>query len=245
MDITAFVSLTIYKFRKILFNKRVLAALLVGVLVTGVMAYASTLDVVFRDGAILLDVLIISFFLPVVTMFYGSSVIRDEIEDMSITMVITSPMRRWAAYLSYYTALLLSLLLLLFMILTAGFLAFFIPLGLDSNALELYLNMLLLVSIGCVVYSALFLLASVVLERSIYFGLFYAFIWEGFIGSIPGRISEFALKHYIRSIGAGRMELMEFAAASGMTYSFQVLTVVTVVLLAVGIFIFRYKEFPG
>ncbi len=244
MEITAFYSLTAYKLKKILFHKRVAAAILVGVLVAGVMGYASRLDVVFEDGAELLDILIISFFLPVVTMFYGSSVIRDEIEDMSITMVITSPMKRWAAYLSYYTALLLALLLLLFMILTAGFLAFFVPFGISGNALELYLNMFLLVFIGCIVYSALFLLASVVLERSIYFGLFYAFIWEGFIGSIPGRISEFAIKHYIRSIGTGRMEFMEFATASGTVYSVQVLAVVSVVLLVLGVLVFGRKEFP-
>ncbi len=245
MGVTAFITLTGFKFRKILFNTRVVAAVLVGVLVAGVMFYASTLDVVFSDSAFLLDVLVISFFLPVVTMFYGSSVIRDEIEDNSITLVITSPMSRWAAYLSYYVALLMAMLLLMFAILVGGFLAFYVPFGISRGSVSLLGNMLLLTFLGCTVYSALFLLVSVVLERSIYFGLFYAFIWEGFIGSIPGRISEVALKHYIRSIGSARMEFMEFATASGMVYSLYVLTVVLVVLLAVGIAVFRQKEFPG
>ncbi|MFO8110713.1 MAG: ABC transporter permease [Thermoplasmata archaeon] len=246
MELTAFISLAQYKFKKILFNKRVFAALIVGIIVTAVMAYASTLDVVpAKDGSVLLDVLLISFFLPVLTMFYSTSVIREEIEDMSITQVITSPMKRITAYMSYYTALLFSLILLLFAILTSGFLAFFVPHGIDSQSLELLQNMYLLVFLGCVVYSSLFLLASVVLKRSIYFGLFYAFIWEGFIGSMPGRISEFSIKHYIRSIGADRMEFMEFANAADAVFSYQILTLILLLLLAAGILIFSYEEFPG
>ncbi len=246
MNYIAFISLAQYKFKKILFNKRVIAAIMVGILVASVMGYAATLDVdKMADGSFLLDTLIISFFLPILVMFYSASVIREEIEDMSITQVITSSTDRYTAYLAYFTALLSSLIILLYSILTVGFFAFFIPLGLESGAWDILLNMYLLVFIGCLVYSSLFLFVSVVIKRSIYFGLFYAFIWEGFIGSIPGKISEIALKHYIRSIGASRMEFMGFASASGAIYSFQVLTVAFIMFLFLGLLAFSYKEFPG
>lgn len=245
MEAVAFTSLLLFKFKKILLNKRIAAALLVGALVVAVMVYASTLDVIFQDGAVLLDALVISFFLPVIAMFYGSSVIRDEIEDMSITMVIASPMNRYTAYIAYYTALVVSLLIVMLGILASGFLAFYLPFGVSSEAIRLLGNMALLVFLGCLVYSSLFLLASVLLERSIYFGLFYAFIWEGFIGSIPGRISEFSIKHYIRSIGSGRMEFMEFATASSVSYSYVVLAAVFLLLILGGTVMFGRKEFPG
>ncbi len=244
-EITAFVSLASYKFKKILLNKRVVAALAVAVIVVGVMAYASTQDVErLQDGTILLDVMFLTLFLPVLVMLYSTSVIREEIEDKSITQVIASPMKRITAYLSYYSSLLLALFLLMGAIFTAGFLSFFIPQGLDVEALYLYRDMFLLVVIGCVVYSALFLLVSVIIERAIYFGLFYAFIWESFIGSLPGRIAEFSVRHYIRSIGAGWIEFMEFGNATGVLQSFMVLFVVFVIMMVAGALLFRQKEYP-
>ncbi len=244
-EMTAFVSLASYKFKKILLNKRVVAALAVAVIVVGVMAYASTQDVErLQDGTILLDVMFLTLFLPVLVMLYSTSVIREEIEDKSITLVIASPMKRITAYLSYYSSLLLALMLIMGAILTAGFLSFFIPQGMDMDALYLYRDMLLLVVIGCGVYSALFLMVSVIIKRAIYFGLFYAFIWESFIGSVPGRIAEFSFRHYIRSIGAGWIEFMEFGNAAGVGRSFMILGVVFIIIIAAGLLLFRHKEYP-
>ncbi|MFW6041147.1 MAG: ABC transporter permease [Thermoplasmatota archaeon] len=245
--ITMSLALIKYSIKRILFSKRILAALLVLIFVASIMGYASTLEVDrLNEGSNFLDTLVLSFFLPIITMFYGSTIIRDEIEDKSITQILVSPLSKHFTYLSYYIALVISLVFMMSIVTLGGFLSFFIPLGIDNQSFIILANMLSLSIIGCIVYASLFLLLSIVLEKAIYFGLFYAFIWEGFLGSVPGRIQEFSIKHYIRSIGSELIEYGEISYFNGseLYTSISILIVVTIVLLISGILIFRNKEFP-
>ncbi len=115
-----------------------------------------------------------------------------------------------------------------------------------DGAGSILLIMMALGVIGAIVYSSLFLMSSVIFKRPIYIGLFFAFIWEGFIGSIPGVISKYTLKHFIRSIGSGWFDFGEISlydgASAGM--AFGVLIGITIVCLAIGAILFREKEYP-
>ena len=78
-----------------------------------------------------------------------------------------------------------------------------------------------------------------------FFGLFYAFIWEGFVGSLPGAIQKASIKHYLRSIGSGWVdhgEMSMFEEASGASGSAVVLLILTLFFLVMGAYLFRSKE---
>ena len=86
---------------------------------------------------------------------------------------------------------------------------------------------------------------SVLISQPIYFGLFYAFIWEALIGSIPGNIKLLAIKHYVRSLGTdwidhGRISTYDATAAGDAAI---VLVVFSVVVFILGAILFRQKEF--
>lgn len=246
-QITGIKAVMTYSIRKMLLSKKLIITILVAALVTIVMGYAATRTTdKLVDGANMMDSLILSFLMPIVAMVYGASVIRDEIDDKSITHVITSPINRLFAYAGYYTAQVMSLCIIMLFITTCGFIAFFGQTGIDGASLDIYSRMCALIIIGSFVYSSLFLAASVIMEKPIYFGLFYAFIWEGIIGSAGGKLHEVAIKHYIRSIGSNWISYGDITkyAASDVPYSFGVLFVVTAVLLVFGALRFRDKEFP-
>lgn len=246
-DITALMALMKYSIKKILFSRKVVIAVLITLFIAGVMGYVSTQDVEKLDtGADLFDLLILFFFLPVISMIYGSSVIRDEIEDRSITQVLVSPLNKATAYLGYFLSLVISLILIITVMTISGFLIYFGNLGIDGEAVDILLNILVLNAVGVFVYSSLFLMVSVITDKSIYFGLFYAFIWEGFIGSIPGAIRKFAIKHYVRSIGSEWLEHGSITTydATGVGTAAQVIIIITLSLLILGALLFRYKEFP-
>ncbi len=137
----------------------------------------------------------------------------------------------------------MSLGLILFLITTGGFLSFFGPLGIDSASLTIYSNVLTLVLMGILVYSALFMLVSIMTSKSIYFGLFYVFIWEGFVGSLPGNIQKVAIRHYLRSIASSWMEQVPINVTTGLSISFLVILVLIITLVTVGCVSFRRKEF--
>ncbi|UCG69299.1 MAG: ABC transporter permease [Thermoplasmata archaeon] len=241
-----------YSTKKILFSRKAIVTVLIALFVAAVMGYAATQgdeatqEESLNAGTNLMDFLILFFFMPVIAMIYGASIIRDEIDDRSITQILTSPLKREFAYIGYYLSLAISLSIVMVIIVTVGFLSFFGQMGIEGDALGIYADVCALSIIGSLVYSSLFLFISLPMKRPLYFGLFYAFIWEGFIGSIPGRIQEVALKHYVRSMGS---EWIPFGGISGysaseVAYSSYVLVGVTIVFLLFGMIIFRSKEFP-
>jgi ABC-2 type transport system permease protein len=236
-----------YSTRKILFSKKAIITVLIALFLAGVMGYTATEDVKrLHAGTDLMDFLILFFFMPIIAMIYGASIIRDEIEDRSITQILTSPLDRAFAYLGYYLSLVISLSIVMAIIVTVGFLSFFGQLGIDSDALNIYASVIVLAILGSMVYSSLFLFISLPLKKPLYFGLFYAFIWEGFIGSLGGRIQEVAIRHYVRSIGSDWITFGEISRynASSVGLSSQVLLGITIIFLILGILVFRIKEFP-
>ncbi|NIQ07111.1 MAG: hypothetical protein GWO20_15715 [Candidatus Korarchaeota archaeon] len=234
-----------YAVKKIIVNKKFILTLLVAVFLSVVCGYAVTQNFdTIANGATLLDTFILSLFLPIMTMVYSSSVIRDEIEDKSITMVLASPLQRYLIYLSYWFAVMISLSIVMVLITSSGFFTFFGLTELTKDAMKLYLVMCGLVLVGSLAYSALFLLVSLLLKKPIYFSLFYAFVWEGFLGSLPGKIHEIAINHYIRSIGAEWVEWgsLSFYSGTALWCSFSVISVLTILLLFAGVLILSEKE---
>jgi len=242
--ITKILALIRYSTRKILFKKRIIIAFLILFTVIAVMGYAGAQDTDrLTTGSDLLGVLAVWFFMPVISMIYGCSVIRDEIDDKSITQIITSPINRIFAYFSYYISLAISLCLINFVITSLGFISFFAQKGIDGEAINIYTTFIGLVILGVFVYSALFLLISVVFKRPIYFGLFFVFIWEGFIGTIPGSIQKFSINFYLRSIGSKQLEYITLNQATDVNISLIILFGSIILLLIFGSLLFKTKEF--
>jgi ABC-2 type transport system permease protein len=239
-------ALTFHSTKKLLFGKKVIITILVAFFVAAVMGYAgSQSDDPLEDGTNLMDALILFFFMPVMAMIFGSSLIRDEIDDKSITHVATAPLDRAFSYVGYYLPLGIAVAVSMVAISSVGMLAFFGQHGFRSESFEIYLDFLALVVIGSFVYSSLFLAISVLFNKPVLVGLFYAFIWEGFIGSLPGAIQNASVKHYLRSLGSGWVEFGDISRwdqASSVWGSAVLLLGVTVFLLVLGAYLFREKE---
>jgi ABC-type transport system involved in multi-copper enzyme maturation permease subunit len=89
-----------YSVRKLLTNRRWIIVLLLAALIGVVMGYSASLGAVgaLDQGSDLLNLLVLSFVLPIMAMIFGASMIRNEIDDRSITQVITSPVDRRISY---------------------------------------------------------------------------------------------------------------------------------------------------
>lgn len=245
MSIKGVSALTLHSLKSLLLSRKAIITLLVALFVAAVLGYAGAQDVdSLDDGTNLMDALILFFFMPVMAMIFGSSLIRDEIDNKSITHVATAPLDRAFAYVGYYLPLALAVSISMIVITAAGFVSFFGQQGIDASSIEIYLEFNALVVIGSFAYSSLFLAASVLFKKPVFFGLFYAFIWEGFIGSIPGAIQKASMKHYLRSIGSDWIEYGDISRfdASSSGGSAAVLIVLTIFFLVFGAYLFREKE---
>lgn len=230
--------------RKLLMNRRWMLAMLLGALIALVMGYAATDDGADLDFASdLMVILLLMFLLPVLSLIYGASMIRNEMDDRSIVQVVTAPLDRRISYLGYYIGLVMVLCLLITVVTAIGGLAFLAFSPEREGGAQLIVTFIALQYLGVLVYSALFLFLGTLMRQPIYLGLLYVFIWEGFVGSVPGSIGDLTIRHQLQVIASELTEYGSVAWTSG-DWAMSLLSIValTVVLLAAGAYALQREE---
>jgi ABC-type transport system involved in multi-copper enzyme maturation permease subunit len=155
-------------------------------------------DAVSMFGA-MIWILFLSFIVPVLGVFYGTSLIADEVDDKTITYLFTRPVRRGAVVVGKYLAYLLcTTLIVLPSVMIVYFLmvpfaqipASFIPLVVDLGVLGL----------GLAAYGALFTFVGTALRRPLIIGLVFVFGWELVTLLLPGYLKRFTLAYYLQPL---------------------------------------------
>ena len=145
--------------------------------------------------------LFLRFIVPILGIFYGTSLMADEVEDKTITYLFTRPIPRAAVLIGKYLAYLASTVLI---VLPSVMLVYFlvVPIGGGGIAgtFTTLLRDLLLLAIGLAVYGALFAAVGAWIKRPVLFGLFFAFGWENFAMALPGYMKRFTVAFYTQSL---------------------------------------------
>jgi ABC-type transport system involved in multi-copper enzyme maturation permease subunit len=142
----------------------------------------------------------IRFSVPVLGVFYGTSLIADEVEDKTITYLFTRPIPRSAVLFGKYLAYLACTI---FVVLPSVVLVWLlvVPIGgsLGASFPDL-LKDLLVVALGLIVYGAVFALAGAALKRPLLTGLFFVFGWEPIAVVLPGYLKRLSVAYYLQGL---------------------------------------------
>lgn len=145
--------------------------------------------------------LYIRFIVPALGVFYGTSLIADEIDDKTITYLFTRPVRRGAILIGKYLAYLACTILL---VLPSVVLVFFliVPLGEGriGAAFGSFLADLGMLAVGLAGYGAVFALVGARLKRPLVIGLVFAFGWEPAVLLLPGYLKRFTVAYYLQAL---------------------------------------------
>jgi ABC-type transport system involved in multi-copper enzyme maturation permease subunit len=145
--------------------------------------------------------LFIRFIVPVLGVFYGTSLIADEVEDKTITYLFTRPIPRRAVLLGKYLAYLACTVLL---VLPSLMLVFFliVPTGGGSigAAFPSLLADLGMLVVGLAAYGAVFALVGTRLKRPLVVGLVFAFGWEPAVLLFPGYLKRLTVAYYMQAL---------------------------------------------
>ena len=146
-------------------------------------------------------VLYLRFTVPVLGVFYGTSLIADEVEDKTITYLFTRPISRGSVLVGKYLAYLIcTSLVVLPSVVVVYFLV--VPLlggSLGQNVPSLLIDLAVLGS-GLAVYGALFALVGAVFKRTLLTGLVFVFGWEPIAVVLPGYMKHFTVAIYLQGL---------------------------------------------
>ena len=139
--------------------------------------------------------------MPVLGVFYGTSLIVDEVEDKTITYLFTRPISRGSVLVGKYLAYLIcTSLVVLPSVVVVYFLV--VPLlggSLGQNVPSLLIDLGVLGS-GLAVYGALFALVGAVFKRTLLTGLVFVFGWEPIAVVLPGYMKHFTVAIYLQDL---------------------------------------------
>ena len=144
-------------------------------------------------------VLFLRFIVPVLGVFYGTSLIADEVEDKTITYLFTRPVRRGAVLLGKYLAYLACTTLV---ILPAVMIVYFllVPFRDVARSFPSLVTDLGLLAIGIAAYGAVFTMVGAWLKRPLVVGLIFAFGWEQAAMLMPGYLRRLTLAYYLQAL---------------------------------------------
>lgn len=134
----------------------------------------------------------IAVMLPVTALIVGTGVLGSEIDDGTLLHILTKPLPRWQIILPK---------LAVAAVVTA--LATAIPLyvvGVLAESVRFGLGLAVASAFGALVYSAIFLLLSLVIRRPVLLGLVYVLIWEGLLTNVISGTRVLSVQQYVLSL---------------------------------------------
>lgn len=140
------------------------------------------------------------FTVPVLGVFYGTSLIADEVEDKTITYLFTRPIPKGAVLVGKYLAYLACTLFVVLPSIVIVYLAI-VPMrgSLGGSFLDL-LKDLGLITIGLAVYGAVFAFIGARFKRPLLVGLIFIFGWEQMALAFPGYLKKFTVAYYLQAM---------------------------------------------
>jgi ABC-2 type transport system permease protein len=186
--------------------------------------------------------------LPLVALFYATSLIADEVEGKTLTYLLTRPITRSAIFMGKFGAYLVTTLTLT---LPAAVLTFFLLatmqgfVGLGSAVPDLFRD-LGVMALALAVYGAFFTFLGVSLRRPVIPGLLFLFVWE-LAANLPGYLPRATITAWLRSLVRHRPAQEGVSDMFGqvlpMALSLEVLAVMLIAFLAASIWIFSTREY--
>jgi ABC-type transport system involved in multi-copper enzyme maturation permease subunit len=193
----------------------------------------------------------LQFLILVLALFYGTSILAEELEGKTLTYLTIRPVPKAAIILGKYAAYVSFLIVMVAAGVTLAFVILFADRLGDAQAWLVLARSAAVLALGLLTYTAFFTLAGVLLKKSILFGLMFSFGWENIVPYFPGATQRFAIMHYLKSLlppistgGEGNFAFLMFKLEpSTPAAAIVTLAVVTAAALGLACWAFARKEY--
>jgi len=144
----------------------------------------------------------VAFVAPMLSLFYASGVVTDDVEAGTLHYFLTRPIERRDLFLGRALG---NLIIVLFLFLPPFVLCYYLTLAGNGwaelgNRFPTLVRDIVAATLGMFAYSGLFSLAGTVLKRPLIFALFFVFGWQAVAAIVPGAMRYLTVTHYLHSL---------------------------------------------
>lgn len=181
--------------------------------------------------------------LPVLCVSHFGSMIRDELQDDTMTFLITRPVSRARLYVTKYVTLMLWVQI----ILLGNALAFWIAgmiLRIDGIH-SLIVQMIQVQFLGILAFGALSSLMGLATQKYLIAAVVYGLIVEVGIGQIPTNINVLSISRHLKTLLAHNPELSRLYGwtTDGTSFSLGMIAAGTALFIGLGAALFHFREY--
>ena len=140
------------------------------------------------------------FIVPVLGVFYGTSLIADEVEDKTITYLFTRPISKGSVLFGKYLAYLVCTI---FVVLPSLMLVYLLIVPMQGSLGGAFVDLvkdLALLALGLAVYGAVFAFVGAKFRRPLLVGLIFIFGWEQAALAFPGYLRYYTVAYYVQAL---------------------------------------------
>jgi ABC-2 type transport system permease protein len=189
---------------------------------------------------------------PLTALLYAGGIIQDEIEEQTLTYLLTRPVPRWAVYLAKLamTVVVTSILTGFFTALTLTVIYWNTDQFWGEVLPDRALKIAALLALTQAAYCSLFAAVSLLLHRSMIVGLIYIVVFEGLLASFPTVARLLTVMYYFRVLSARWLEpagsqewSLDLATAPSNLRCVLTLAAASAVLVLLGAVLMMRREF--
>ena len=179
--------------------------------------------------------LVLVYLVPLMSLAFGGGVLREEVEDQTLTYGFTRPLDRAAIYLARLAA-------------AAGPVAIAtLPAAVvAAGSVEDGVRLVAAAALGTAAHTSMFGLWGLLVSRPTWLGLAYVLVWEQALQTVPGWLSTVTLRSHLRNLGGldqpSMSSLLPGADPGPWWVSALVLATVTAACVGLAGWIVRRKE---
>lgn len=186
--------------------------------------------------------------IPLLTLFYGTSIINDEVDNKTLIYLTTTPVSKATIVLGKAFSYLTLMVAMAGGGLLLGFAIAYFDYLLDPMYIKHLLSFLLTMVLAILAYGSFFTFLGALMKKSVIAGVLFIFGWEYVVQYVPGATQRLTIYHYVKSLlpvklAKGNPLLMFQLQPSSFTEAVVTLLFLTALFLAATIFIFYKKEY--
>jgi hypothetical protein len=186
------------------------------------------------------------FILPLITILYAISAVREDIENHNIVYLITRPISKSEILLYKFKGYVISAWIPIIISFCISFFIIAAKEGSVGSHMDYLGTLIGLMTLNIIAYGGIFFIFAIITSYPIVISLLYVFFWESIVSSLPNVINRFTILFHVQSIADGILgdaANISIYNPSGAMDSFVVLIGVIVAFFVIGILIFNYRDF--
>lgn len=238
-------------FKQIIWSKRTIFFCLIILMPIGVAIFYKRSEhapvLYYEFFARFVIVVFLHFLALLLSLFYGTAVMGDEIDNKTITYLFTRPIQKYCIILGKYLSLVLGVFLLLLPSISFTYVLMaskrdWFDILID---IELFFRYLCVLSLALMAYSSIFMLFGTLFKRSVLYGLLFAFGWETVMSKLPGTIKQLTLMHYFISLFPRDHISGDPIFKNATSFETSIMTIIgaTLMFICLSIFVIYRKEY--